>query len=221
MKYLIFSDSHITEKFDEPKFNFIKEMIKTADKVVISGDFYDGILTEIDKVLNSKWKILCKLLKKKRAIFIPGNHDPLTQSGLEQNFCDKITDRYEFKSGGKKFIIEHGHKATPGTTILERFVPKRIKRSLIKTSMLLERFIARKFKWNSLYFYFFRYVQHKQILKYKHTIMKKNDTLILGHIHLPYSHKNLEYINSGCIMNGLGSYVTVENGKAELHKETY
>src|SRR5689334_5828739 len=75
MKLLIFSDSHLSARFDEAKYNYLRWIITHADKVVINGDFWDRDLTTFDQFVNSDWRKLFPLLLSKATTYIYGNHD--------------------------------------------------------------------------------------------------------------------------------------------------
>ncbi len=221
MKYLIFSDTHLTDKFDRQKFQFLKKIINAADKIIICGDFYEGALIDIKQLLYSKWGPLLELLKKKEATFIPGNHDPLSGTNLEESFCSEITDKYAFESNGETFIVQHGHRIVPGLAKFEEKFSRSCKRLLIRAILKLEKFVSIKFGWKTPYIFIYRYLDLKSALEYKRKSIESETYLIMAHLHFPYFHEELKYLNTGYIMHGLGSYVTVENGRAELHKEKY
>ena len=76
MKYLVFSDTHLTPKFDHRKFSVLKEAIDQADRAVICGDFWEGFGNSFDDFVSSKWsETLFPLLKKKKTVYLYGNHD--------------------------------------------------------------------------------------------------------------------------------------------------
>ena len=66
MKYLIFSDSHLNDFFDERKFNFLKRIILNSDRVIINGDFWEAYDLKINSFISSKWNKLFKYLKKNK-----------------------------------------------------------------------------------------------------------------------------------------------------------
>lgn len=70
MKTLIFSDTHLTKKFDLKKFLFLKRIIESADQVIINGDFWDSWFSDFNGFLKSGWKDLFHSLKEKETIYI-------------------------------------------------------------------------------------------------------------------------------------------------------
>jgi len=109
MKHLIFSDSHLTDRFEEDKFKFLYRIISQSGRVIINGDFWDGYLTSFDKFIKSPWKKLFPLLLKKKTIYIYGNHDSPDLSDQRVNlFSIKQTEKYFIVSGEILLRIEHG-----------------------------------------------------------------------------------------------------------------
>src|SRR3990172_1424130 len=70
MKILVFSDSHLTDKFEEKKFYFLKKIIRQSDFVIINGDFWDGYLTTFNRFISSNWSKLFPLLKLNKILTI-------------------------------------------------------------------------------------------------------------------------------------------------------
>ncbi len=220
MKYLIFSDTHLTDKFNPQKFNFLKKIISSADKVIIAGDFYDQYFIDLDEFIDSKWQGLFKLLKEKKAVYIPGNHDLLSGTDKECLFYDQIINEYRFNSGNENFLVQHGHRIAAG---LEKFsfLPNIMRKFITRIHNLLEAYLIKIIGWLAPSFYIYRYLDLKKTINYKKKKMSKREWLILGHIHLTYLNKKIKYANSGFINLGLASYITVENGEVELVKERY
>jgi len=221
MKYLIFSDTHLTEKFYQGKFDFLKKIISSVDKVIIAGDFYDQYFIDLDKFLNSKWQPLFKLLLKKKAVYIPGNHDLLGGDNQEYDFCLEITDEYQFQSGDENFIVRHGHIIAPGFERFKPFLPDYIRNIFTIVHNLTEKLLVKFFGWLSPSFYVYRYKGLLKTLKYKKKSFSKDSWLILGHVHLPYINRKIKYANTGFINFGLASYVIVEGGDVQLIREKY
>jgi predicted phosphodiesterase len=53
-KVLIFSDTHLTCKFDKLRFLALKKIIEEADIVIINGDFWEYISCPFEKFINSE-----------------------------------------------------------------------------------------------------------------------------------------------------------------------
>jgi len=66
----VISDTHLTNKFNENKFNKLRSIIESSDKIVLNGDFWDGYATDFEDFYNSKWSALFPLLKSKKTIYL-------------------------------------------------------------------------------------------------------------------------------------------------------
>jgi len=97
MKYIIFSDTHLGKDYEEKRALFLKEVIKDCDKVIIAGDFWEGLQITFDQFINSPWKELFPYLKKKNTVYIYGNHDPKGSCDERVSlFSSKQAQQYTF-----------------------------------------------------------------------------------------------------------------------------
>lgn len=223
MKILIFSDTHLTTKFKQKKFNFLKRIIQDSDKVIIAGDFWEGKLITFDEFVNSEWNQLFPILKDKQAVYVFGNHDKKSFSDSRtSDFSDKQTQEYIFKEGKNTYIVRHGDT-------------QKIKYSLIKNVMSitnmsekffmkhlhedLEHIFVKLFGRNMLQLLFKKY--NTVIKNSERKNLKENTFFICGHTHAAEIDLHNNFINTGIIRHGLGQYVTVEENKINLHEEKY
>jgi len=110
VKTLILADTHFSAQFESVCYKAIIRLIRSVDRVIINGDFWDDYLTTFDKFVTSDWQQLFPLLKQKQTIYIYGNHD-------REAFCDKRVklfsvqqmDKYILETKNQAFLIEHGH----------------------------------------------------------------------------------------------------------------
>lgn len=212
-KILVFSDSHLTPRFNEDSFSKLSKLIKQADQVIINGDFWEGYFYKFDDFLNSKWNQLFPLLKEKNTVYIHGNHD------LEQylddrtsRFADVVTEKYEFSSGGKDFVCIHSHQYIESPT---------------KTSVLM----TVKFLLGSFYlaYYLLMLVMRRRfwkIYQFENNILKKvqkrdfpGKILVTGHTHLQEHDGN--FVNTGSMSFGFFEYTWIENGEIRQYAENY
>ncbi|MEM4270933.1 MAG: metallophosphoesterase [Candidatus Pacearchaeota archaeon] len=227
MKILVFSDTHLTSKFDQEKFNFLWKIIDSSDQVIINGDFWDGWFTNFDGFLKSKWNGLFPLLLEKNTIYIYGNHDPAIKCDHRTSlFSVKAAESYTLSVSNKVYFIEHGHRILNG---------KRTKFIEIYGKLLdwADKNILRIFLHRFLHF--LEYLGYKcigaslmtelKIAKQSNEIMKQfnNGTkfLICGDTHCAEMDKIKLYANSGCILYGKASYLMIDNGQIILYKEDY
>ncbi len=219
MKLLVFSDTHLTEYVEEKKFNLLKDIISKADKVVINGDFWDGYLATFDEFIHSGWKNLFPLLKKKKAVYIYGNHDSkqFKHTNLCNVFSDVQTDRFKIKIGNKVYIFEHGNRLLPFGD--EEVLQAQIKSTFNKLTNKIEGLIIKTFG-----VHYQRFLQkYNEIIKKKIVKeLKKNEFYVCGHTHSAEIDKKNRFINSGVIKDGLAQYIHIsEKGFTPNHTIYY
>lgn len=219
MKIIIFSDTHLTNHFSQKKFKFLQKIITQADQVIINGDFWDGYQISFETFILSKWKRLFPILKKKKAIYIYGNHD-------RKEFSDKRValfsqyqkNNYKFKSGKMSIYLEHGHNVikTPDEHLYKNHMS--LVALLSSVVAILERITV--FFSDEKVFTFLA----PHINKTAKKILKKNLKKywsIIGHTHMAEFDKKSLFVNSGFIRHGLGQYVKLENETIELVQDKY
>ena len=212
-KILIFSDSHLTPRFNEDSFTKLVNIINQADQVIINGDFWEGYFYSFSDFLNSEWNKLFPLLKKKKTVYVHGNHDlEIYIDDRAKRFADIVTDKYEFSSGGKNFVCLHGHQ----------YIESPAKRSAL---------MRMKFLLGSLYvvYYVGMFIQKEKfwkIFQLENNRLKRaqkrdfpGKTLITGHTHLMETAEN--FINTGTMSFGFFEYTWIESGEIRQYQETY
>jgi len=227
MNILIFSDTHLTNKFDNDKFKFLKKIIDTSDQVIINGDFWDGWFTNFDGFLKSKWNRLFPLLLKKNAIYLYGDHDPADRcDGRVNLFSVKTGESYNLILEKKTYHIEHGHRILKG----------KMSKFLEIYGLLLnkvDRSLFRKTLYNFLHFLEYlgynliglSLMTESKVAKRNNEIIKQSNNhrefLICGDTHCAEMDKNKMFANSGCINYGNAYYLMINYGEIVLHKENY
>ncbi len=213
MRLLIFSDTHLTNEFDEKKFKFLKKIVEESDQVIINGDFWEGYVMSFSDFVNSEWSGLFSLLKKKKATYLFGNHD-------RENFCDKRVSFFSTSQGENLFIktkkhelvIEHGNQYLH--FIDEKLPGKKIPAEVVESYLKLERFMVREF---GKVLIGMLYKKYNESIKNKLKMdLKENQVLVCGHTHLAEVDVEGKFINSGIISYALGQYLVLEN---EIIKE--
>ncbi len=223
MKILVMSDIHLA-KFDEKKYEFLKNIIKEHDKVIIIGDFWDSWHTTSKKFINSKYKKLFPLLLKKKTVYIFGNHDPSLKIPEDylSRFCINHCNKYKLEVGNKIYYLEHGHG----------FSPEVHKRDIVIRVYAL--IINLETKWmhnltNSLlklgYKLFPKLVTDSRLTQRWNNIIKElkpqNKFYIIGHTHRAEVDKENQFANSGAIHYGYASYLTITENDITLKKVRY
>ncbi len=111
MRIGIFSDTHLTARFDRKRAEFLTHLIQSFDQIIIAGDLWDGNFITFDQFIHSQWNTLFPLLKEKKTVYIYGNHDPQDRSDERVSlFSDIQKMQYTFSSGNKTFVVEHGDR---------------------------------------------------------------------------------------------------------------
>lgn len=216
MKIIIFSDTHLGPTFEQKKFDFLVNLINKSGQVIIAGDFWEGRLLTFDQFLNSMWKALFPLLKKKKTIYIFGNHDPKNLMDSQANkFSSSQRESYSFTSGKQNFLVKHGHQDIQKYPLLELFSKNKVMFELLHS--LSEKILVVMFGKNALQILFRRY--NKKIKS--RVKIRKNEILITGHTHAAEMDLDNKYINTGLIRHGVGQYLLIENGKIEFVEEKY
>ena len=111
MQTLVFSDTHFTKKFHQRQFDALKKLISESDRIIINGDFWEGLSISFDEFLKSEWNKLFPLLKQKDTVYIYGNHDDkIFSDNRVYQFCNKAVDEYYMDAPRQKYLFKHGHE---------------------------------------------------------------------------------------------------------------
>lgn len=215
MKTVVLSDTHLSSKFHQKKFDYLLSVIENADKVIIAGDFWDGFSITFDTFVNSKWQRLFPYLLEKNAVYLYGNHD-------REDWCDERVSLFSVEQGmetvldvnGREYHVAHGH------TIFEPFEiwPEVNNRIILKISSYVN--VARRLLWaESL---------PKQgsaintpMSKWATSNLSGDQMLICGHSHYPEIDFAKKFINSGFIGLGHASHVLIDADSPRIVSERY
>lgn len=219
MKTLIFSDTHLTNKFEPKKFNYLQKLINSVDKVIINGDFWDGLSTKFDDFINSDWQQLFPILKAKNTVYIYGNHDFKYMSDERVSlFSVKQVEEYVYYTNPKKLIIRHGHQHTP--SIQNKIKNQNVLKLLNDVYEFAELFIFKLFGRTIFRYGLYRSFTNS-IHRYAKRYIKDGQVLVCGHSHNAVFKPQKKYINSGFIRHGLAQYLIIENKKIRLEQKRY
>jgi UDP-2,3-diacylglucosamine pyrophosphatase LpxH len=219
MRTVIFSDSHLTNRFEKDKFEFLADLIQKADQVIINGDFWDGEIIYFKQFINSKWKKLFPLLQKK-TIYLYGNHDAIALSGKDvMKFCRVAKREHRLKVGKYTLVITHG----------DEIVPLEFAHNLFHNSGILSTPLQFLYPWAERMCiklfgkYFFRIyrVFNRKMKRYAKIHLKKNEILVCGHTHCAEFSVEKQFINEGVVRHGLAQYLLVEDDAFRLIDTTY
>jgi len=219
---VIISDTHLTDKFDRRKFEYLQGVAAQADLIVIAGDFWDSFVCTFDKFVNSRWKELFPLLRSKRTIYIYGNHDPKERSdGRVALFSVRQCHSLDIQDGELELHIEHGDRIAPGGSILSwlayirlggRPIGERILVTLGKIGFFLfgKAGLALKERKNN-----------EEMKRWRQQNLRENQVLVCGHTHLAELDLGARFANSGFIDYGYASYLKIESSEIVLIEERY
>ena len=212
MKYLIFSDSHLTHVFDPKLFLILEDAILLADKVIIAGDFWESYLTDIDRLLESPWQKLFKLLKERDAFYIFGNSD--TEEFNEDKwraFATDAGDEYRFEANGYQFIVQHGHLVF--NSFREKLPSQTDRsRSIGQLKNILE-FIDGRLLFGRL-LGISKAISKRNLKSRVHP--KSGEIYVFGHSHYAEDDREHGFIMLGNNRHGIGSYLLIDDESKEI-----
>lgn len=221
MRILIFSDSHLYTPVDPLKLEFLKKIIKGADRVIINGDFYDSYMNTFEEFINSGWKELFPLLKSKHAVYIYGNHDSRKYSDKRvEQFCDIQAERYKIKTDKKTFIFEHGHKTRVTADVSHNIPLKWLHMAIVVghvARQLMVSLFGRFFLW--LRFSYRNNNSKRRIMEMYEP--KDDEVYIIGHNHWGEIDLKNHFASSGAVLYGYAQYLTIDDGEISLHEGWY
>lgn len=205
-KYVIFSDTHLTKKFDARKYEFLKNLLVSCDQVIINGDFIDGYFVDLKDFISSKWSGLFHLLLEKDAIFIVGNHDRVNYANPKL----KVFSRYQakrviLKGRNNVYRVEHGHEVQGLVRTLEGALPRIFTKIFLWFFYFFESLGVKVFGSRFRRLMYFGDHSNKKRAK----IAKKlgrGEIMVCGHTHMSMLDLKSFYINLGDIEYGKLSF---------------
>ncbi len=213
MKTLIFSDTHLTDKFDQRTYNYLHRLISSVDQVIINGDFWDGQIVSFDKFVNSKWQKLFPLLRAKKTVYLYGNHDPKYKTDQRVNFFSvKQTHEYTLKTKRYTLKIQHGDKIVP-IQDLTPIIPKAAKIYEILERAAIQILGTKFFNIHKCF--------NLKLKKYAQRHLGKNEVVVCGHTHAAEIKPDEGYIDHGLLRHGLAQYLLFKNGEISFIEERY
>lgn len=217
MTTIIFSDTHLTPKFDEKKYNYLSRIALTADRVIIAGDFWDAYQCSFEAFIDSPWQKLFVQLAKK-TIYLYGNHDAKVYSDERVKLFSFLQDTvYEMTAGEKILQIEHGDRIAPAE---DDNVHTFFKRKMIVSPYVYIR------EYLPILFFGKKALQQyeKQNIRMKNWIKKnlpKKSIFVCGHSHLAEYNPGGKFINIGFVRYGIGQYLKIKKDRINFIDEKY
>ncbi|MBD3280426.1 hypothetical protein GF389_02795 [Candidatus Dojkabacteria bacterium] len=214
---VVFSDTHLTCKYDEKKDQYLKDIIEPADLVVINGDFWDYYWCDFDYFIEGEYQELFSMLKEREVIYIYGNHDlSMFSDERVSEFSENVGYKLELTVGDSKYYFEHGNKITPS---LEEKYPIIRNKTILQIGGTFESIEAKVLgEKDFVAMYGFQKEGHKEEAT---KTMGQNEMLITGHIHSGFVDTDSRVANSGLIRHGFASYLEIYGGEVNLVKGRY
>lgn len=217
-KIIVISDLHLSNKFEKSLFDNLIKVFKSADQIIMNGDFWDDSLTTFDEFLESDWKELFPFLKEKNCVYLHGNHDPMYFcDDRVLAFCDHHGLDYEFEFNNDNFFVTHGQvfsKVTRMAMFLKHELPF-IYNIVVSPLRIMMRYNENKVKSGS-------YELVKNLNHQFKGIVDPSKFLVMGHTHIPEIDLENKYLNSGYCRHGFCSYIVfTEDENPELIEYKY
>ncbi len=226
MTTAIISDTHLYQRFNERKFDYLKDIFEKHDQVIINGDFWDGYICSFDRFVNSKWKKLFPYMKDK-TIYVFGNHDrEKWQDNKNLRFCKSAVNRYVHKlPNGSELIVEHGSPQSDKyfDKLTQRRFVVALSKPLYSLAIYEEILLTILFGWKGreLVLYSDRKKRTKMLSHATKELSKNGEVYVFSHTHFAIFDIVNKHINTGAIRFGLSSYLRVEDNDLKIISETY
>jgi len=224
IKILVLSDVHLDEHFNPSKLRYLMHIIGEHDRVILNGDFYDDWFLSWEEFLVSKWAPLFPLLMQKQTIYINGNHDEANGHSAIGKFCVKQCYIYDEKIGNFDYHFEHGFEF-----LLQKEIGPALKFYMWTLSFR-----------NSFWFHFLHFLEilgyrfipemltnskfsleRNQFVKNHYSDFNTDGFVVIGHTHAPELDIQNKFANSGAVLHGYASYLTITEDGIKLHKNIY
>ncbi len=219
-KLIIISDTHLTNRFHAPKYEFLKNLVASTEEVILNGDFWDSYFTSFQDFIQSDWKKLFPLLKQKNALYLYGNHDREIDSDSRASlFSTRQTHTHTMRVGPHVFAIEHGNRFQRALSekmpALRNAVP--ILRQIVRVENSIEWALMNVFGWHH-----YTKMANTRIKRLYKAGRKNNEVLVIGHTHCPEFDLEFGFLNSGKMSSGHATYLTIDwNDDIKLHYARY
>lgn len=187
-------------------------------RLILNGDVFDSI--DFRRLKKHHWKVLSELRRlsdEMEIVWLNGNHDGPAEI-ISHLLGVTVQDDYEFTSGGRRFLVLHGH-------VFDEFIDNHpiVTRLADAGYWLLQRLdpshgIARWAKHRSKTFLRCTdKIEHGAVALAK---QRGCDAVCCGHTHFPVERTASEphYFNSGCWTELPCNYLIIEDGTARVER---
>ena len=215
MKRVIVSDLHIGSKYSREKelIEFLSSI--ECDQLILAGDIIDFIkVPSFTKQSGALFKLIDNF--QGDIIYIVGNHDVAFRNLAGQEvFGVRFKTHYEFKSGGKKYRVEHGDKYEKGIIHWKLFM---------NVLAVFQNIVERAFNINVTDWLHELSIRKRKLKRIWDIVEWNNDVdvAIMGHTHTPEvliwvdEEENIKtYVNCGDWVQH-ATYVLIQDGVTRL-----
>lgn len=219
---LVISDLHLGSDNCQAKelTRFLEEIedgSRPTDRLILNGDVFDSI--DFRRLKKHHWKVLSllrKLSDQIEIIWINGNHDGPAEI-ISHLLGVEVRDELILESGDKRILFHHGHrfdKFIDDHPIITA-VADTIYRWLLRFDS--SHYFARSAKRKSKIF--LRCSEKIETRSLEYARKFACDAVCCGHTHLPVANETgpIAYFNSGCWTERPCHFLTVDDGRIELH----
>jgi UDP-2,3-diacylglucosamine pyrophosphatase LpxH len=219
---VIISDMHLgSENCQARNLCHFLEQIGTGEipttRLILNGDVFDSI--DFRRLKKTHWKVLSQLRKlsdRIEIIWLCGNHDGSAEI-ISHLLGVQVAEEFILESGDQKILILHGHvfdeflDAHPVLTWLGDCI------YLFLQKVDRWHYLAKLAKRNSKTFLRCSQIIEEKSIKYARH--RKCTAVCCGHTHhaMIKTTEHISYFNSGCWTELPCTYLTVAEGKIELH----
>ena len=216
MRTLIFSDTHLTDTFDQRRFDFLYQLIEPVDRVILNGDITDLYVSKFAKI-ERKWSDLFALLSRKDTVYLHGNHDRLSWLKKQNiSFTEHVAQNYILPWQGVAFYITHGDGIWTSLVGRLPIIPRQkilgqfgIYRDQFGIFMGGKSFLNRYRRMNG------------KMKRWGRQHLQENQILVCGHTHLVEMDWENRFINTGFIRHGFAQYLLIDDDRIQLVDERY
>ena len=221
---LVISDIHFTTKFNRKLFETLKILISSSDRVILNGDFWEGLAISFDDFLRSEWSRLFPLLKQKETIYVYGNHDcKILSDNRVSLFCDKAVNEYHLDTQNQNYLFNHGHDF-----LFPKHPTNKDYKKLKNAGRLITRLdLAKSALIQNVVFRMFGPRILPSIINYipaktRNSIGNPGYLLVCGHTHRPYYNQKKSLIDIGFFNYGWANYLVIDDsGDFKLNSQRY
>jgi predicted phosphodiesterase len=224
MSTLVFADTHFGKKFHQRQFDALKTLISKSGRIIINGDFWEGLGISFDDFIKSDWNKLFPLLKEKETIYVYGNHDDKIYSDDRVYlFCHQAVSEYLLNTPSQSYLFRHGHQF-----LFPRHSDECIRKHIKQAGTRWRRFrlaVANIIQSVGFGLFgpkilpgFLNYISAKD----RRSIGIPGQLLVCGHTHRPYINKKGGFLDIGFFNFGWANYLLIDDtGKYYLTSKRY